>query len=513
MRLRKLPDRIDKRWLLGLICGAHLACLLVAGWWYLVRLERRMVEVMQQDVLASSRNITDTAITSLARIRSHNAAGDRPRSVEEYLTALASTTAALEGGTLSVYELKSGQRIDISNVTPDQSAALLAALAPTASQEVRAELDDLKLAIDEHFGWTGGPDGRSFAYARDVPALGLRLVIDQPKREMRMALTDILSTVRSAATLVVLLVLICGAALTGSLIYRYEDRLSAMNASLAETVEQRTSSLRRTRDVVIFGLARVAESRDHDTGEHLERIRRYSELLAIHMAPEHPEITPEFIARLGLASSLHDIGKVAIPDAVLLKPGELEPAERQLIQQHTVLGGDCLLAIRQRLEGDQLIELACQIAYTHHEKWDGTGYPFGLSGVQIPLAARIVALADSYDAITSRRVYKAAISHDEACEIIARSSGTHFDPQVVAAFQAIHNRFRQTADEINQSSQAAAHFDRAEVLGVSRPAQRGFVETEHPHLAEVYEMLTSEEPQHADNGAAAHYGGNGHGVV
>jgi len=229
--------------------------------------------------------------------------------------------------------------------------------------------------------------------------------------------------------------------LTVFLINRYEAHLVEANSQLEKKVEERTRSLVRTRNAVIFGLAKLSESRDRDTGEHLERIRSYVTILASELAKTNPQIDHRYVADLAIASSLHDIGKVGIPDAVLLKPGPLTPTERRAMQLHTVLGSECLTAIQKQLEEDDFLALAQQITVAHHEWWDGSGYPHGIQGKNIPLAARIVALADVYDALTNSRPYKGPVTHSETREWIASRYATHFDPAVVEAFIAREEDF------------------------------------------------------------------------
>ena len=228
---------------------------------------------------------------------------------------------------------------------------------------------------------------------------------------------------------------------------RYEASLVQANLQLEKKVHERTSSLVRTRNAVIFGLAKLAESRDRDTGEHLERIRSYVTILASELAKTNPEIDHHYVADLAVASSLHDVGKVGIPDAVLLKPGPLTSTERRAMELHTLLGSECLAAIQKQLEDDDFLELAQEIAVAHHEHWDGSGYPHGIQGKSIPLAARIVALADVYDALTNSRPYKGPVSHTETREWIASRYATHFDPVVVEAFVAREEDFLR----VNQS--------------------------------------------------------------
>lgn len=241
------------------------------------------------------------------------------------------------------------------------------------------------------------------------------------------------------------LVLISSAGLT-LMLRREKRRLELANASLEEKVEQRTAELLQRRDAVIFGLAKLAESRDSDTGEHLERISRYVAVLADELDPDPSELDGGRAELLPTTAALHDIGKVAIPDAILLKPGPLTDEERAIMKQHAGIGGDMLIQLRRRWGDDVFLITACQIAFGHHEKWDGSGYPFGLRGEQIPLAARIVAVADVYDALRSVRPYKAAMTHDDASEIIRDGSGAHFDPRVVEAFNRVAPTF-QTISE------------------------------------------------------------------
>ncbi len=199
-----------------------------------------------------------------------------------------------------------------------------------------------------------------------------------------------------------------------------------------------------TRDVAIFAMAKLAESRDPETGAHLERVRSYSRLLAQHLAgvPKFAsEITPEYAHLIYLTSPLHDIGKVGIPDSVLLKPGRLSDREFEIMKTHTSLGAQTLDAALKQFPGVQFLKMRRDIAATHHERYDGAGYPAKLVGDAIPLCGRIVALADVYDALTSRRVYKAAFAHEIARSMIVAESGSQFDPLIVQAFVETEERF------------------------------------------------------------------------
>lgn len=192
-----------------------------------------------------------------------------------------------------------------------------------------------------------------------------------------------------------------------------------------------------TRDLAIFALAKLAESRDNETGAHIERVQAYTRILAEQLATTEKYasvIDGEYIRLIHQTSPLHDIGKVGIPDAILLKPGKLDDRELAIMRTHAELGARTLDAALERFPSAKFLQMARAIAATHHEKFDGSGYPAGLAGEQIPLSGRIVALADVYDALTSKRVYKPAMSHQQARGIIISESSRHFDPDVVAAF-------------------------------------------------------------------------------
>lgn len=186
---------------------------------------------------------------------------------------------------------------------------------------------------------------------------------------------------------------------------------------------------------LVFSMAKLAEFRSDETGFHLERVRHYTRILALDLARNHPamKLTPIVGEELSRVSPLHDIGKVAIPDHILHKPGKLTAEEFEVMKGHTTIGGKLIKEIYDRT-GSPYLWLGYEIAMFHHERWDGRGYPEGLSGEDIPLAGRIMALADVYDALTSRRCYKDAFSHQKAKDIILAGEGSHFDPRIVAAF-------------------------------------------------------------------------------
>ncbi|MEM6690545.1 MAG: HD domain-containing phosphohydrolase [Planctomycetota bacterium] len=285
--------------------------------------------------------------------------------------------------------------------------------------------------------------------AASMPEINASVNVHQLASGIDKKINRTLAKVLPIGALVSALLLVCTTLVVLAIMRLYDNRLAAINEQLEQLVSKRTRSLRKVRDAVIFGLAKLAESRDTDTGEHLERIGLYVSVLAAEFARTRTEIDTRYIENLALASSLHDIGKVGIPDAVLLKPGRFEPDERKIMEKHSELGGECLKAIGDQLGEDDFLQLSREIAYCHHEKWDGSGYPFGVAGEAIPFSARIVALADVYDALRSRRPYKDPMSHEKAKQIILDGRGSHFDPQVVDAFESSEARFVQISEQYN----------------------------------------------------------------
>lgn len=229
---------------------------------------------------------------------------------------------------------------------------------------------------------------------------------------------------------------------------RLHSDYSRTQTRSTEEALRREQDLVRTQNAVIFGLAKLAESRDPDTGQHLERIALYSTRLAQALR-RHPkyrdQITPAFIKLIGVSSALHDIGKVGVADSVLLKPAQLDSDERFRMQLHAAVGGKCIREIELRLGSSNFLEMARDIAFHHHERWDGTGYPTGLAGERIPLAARIVSIADVYDALSVKRVYKEPYPHEQCVDIIRDERGRQFDPEIVDVFLTIESEFRGIA--------------------------------------------------------------------
>jgi putative two-component system response regulator len=225
--------------------------------------------------------------------------------------------------------------------------------------------------------------------------------------------------------------------------------LKELSENLDKKVEERSQQLLRSRDSIIFAMAKMTEARDDDTGKHLERICRYVEILAMELAKTDAAITDDWIRTVAQTAALHDIGKVGIPDGILLKKGQLTPEERKIMETHPAIGGDTLLELREEMGGGgPFLSRAIEITLGHHEKWDGSGYPFGIKGEAIALSARLVAVADVYDALVSHRIYKSGLSHEDACRHIQEGAGTHFDPRVVDAFKARQDDFRRIAESM-----------------------------------------------------------------
>ncbi len=227
------------------------------------------------------------------------------------------------------------------------------------------------------------------------------------------------------------------------------DFLRDRNSYLEQEVRRRTRELSLIQNATIVAMASLAETRDNETGNHIRRTQLYLRALARHLQ-SHPrfaaELTDENIDLMYKSAPLHDIGKVAIPDRILLKPGELTPAEFEIMKTHTTLGREAISRAEALFGGvSSFLRFAKEIAYSHQEKWDGTGYPLGLSGERIPVAARLMAVADMYDSLITRRIYKTAHSHTQAVDILRAGRGTDFDPDIIDAFLALQNDFQAIA--------------------------------------------------------------------
>lgn len=227
------------------------------------------------------------------------------------------------------------------------------------------------------------------------------------------------------------------------------DRLTEHNRSLREEVERRTREVQKVQDATILAMASLAETRDNETGQHICRTQNYIKALATALMNDSPysgELDDETIETLYKSAPLHDIGKVGIPDAILLKPGKLDVQEFKLMKTHAAIGATIIASAEASLETpSSFLRFAREIAHYHHENWDGSGYPAGLVGEAIPLSARLMAVADVYDALISKRCYKPPFSHQEACEIILSEKGRKFDPVIIEVFTQLSDQFRSIA--------------------------------------------------------------------
>ena len=232
----------------------------------------------------------------------------------------------------------------------------------------------------------------------------------------------------------------------------YRDRLEQM-------VREKTAELEITRDAMIESMGLLAENRHLETGSHIKRTMKYVRLLADKLK-DHPKfkdtLNGEIIEYIEKTAPLHDIGKVGVPDCILMKPGRLTREEFREMQKHARIGRNALSYTDPRLESNIFLKLAREMAYTHHEKWDGTGYPQGLKGEEIPLAGRLMAVADAYDAMTTVRVYKSAQSHEQAVDEIQKCSGTCFDPEIVKVFLLCEKDFYRIAQEFKDKERTVS---------------------------------------------------------
>lgn len=238
------------------------------------------------------------------------------------------------------------------------------------------------------------------------------------------------------------------------------DFLRDQNDFLEQEVQRRTREVMAIQDVTIHAMASLAETRDNETGNHIRRTQHYIRLLA-DLLREHPRfrhfLDEDTIRLLFKSAPLHDIGKIGIPDHILLKPGRFTPEEFEIMKTHTTLGRDAIQHAENQLGVKvDFLRLAKEIAYSHQEKWDGSGYPEGLAADDIPISARLMAVADVYDALISRRVYKPGMPHEQAVGIIREGRGSHFDPDICDVFVANAGRFREISERFSDTDQDMA---------------------------------------------------------
>ncbi len=434
---------LRNRWLIVvLICGIQLIAALGMIWYQLLSFEHTTISCLGNQSALHSQTIAKVVLEQLGireAVRPTTDVAVELRQILEHSTLAGDRF-------VGVFDLASNQLFDARLGPTNQ--------VPTAGHS----LDIVDLETEEQISvneWLSIPSLRFLKGSVQIGGVSYFVVINRLRNSNNALIvgqveTDVTSRFSSWMNIAkvvcfngVLLLGFMTLFLITSILQKFENRLAKFHLQLQDMVEVRTSELSKTKNGVIFGLAKLAESRDNDTGDHLDRIRSYVVLLAREMQSSYRELDEQYIRNLALASSLHDIGKVGIPDAVLLKPGRLTDLERKIMQFHTTIGFDCLEAISDRIGSDEFLNMARDIAKFHHERWDGKGYPDGVFGKDIPLSARIVSVADVYDALTSRRPYKEPMSHEKSTEIIISGAGSQFDPEVVEAFKKIERQFKK----------------------------------------------------------------------
>ncbi len=277
-------------------------------------------------------------------------------------------------------------------------------------------------------------------HTRDIPVIFLTARADMEDERQGLALGAVDYITKPISPPILLARVATHLALKAS-----ADFLRDKSAYLEREVALRTLEVQAIQDVTIMAMTSLAETRDNETGNHIRRTQLYVKALAEHLR-DHPRfahvLTDRMVDLLYKSAPLHDIGKIGIPDAILLKPGKLTVEEFEIMKTHTTLGRNAIEEAERRL-GMRVafLSVSKEIAYSHQEKWDGSGYPEGLKGDAIPVSARLMAVADVYDALISKRVYKPAFPHEQACATIVKGRGTHFDPDMVDAFVAIAQDF------------------------------------------------------------------------
>ena len=441
-----MTGRITGRTILvsALLVG-QLVCLLAALLWFGAWLESGLGQLVTQRTLTDSQQQATQFVKTLTRLNLNDVTPGSPD--QQRLQQLVDDTKLPADGAMLVLSDQTQQvlakqdRIDTgwTFYTPYHTSSPV----PLPDDTGQASSDEGAFAP-----WVKLSDGSYELNTIELPHLDARLVLIQPAGPMRSAVRAYVVKVRTIGTIVVVVAVIISALVTLVIAQRYESRLQQINRGLESQVARRSAALLRSRDAVIFGLAKLAESRDGETGEHLERIAKYTEVLARQISYKlTPGGNEDWVETLAGTAVLHDIGKVGIPDAVLRKPASLTDEERRTVERHPFIGGDTLLEIKRRWGEDPFLTTASQVCLGHHEWWDGSGYPFKLKGEDIPLAARIVSLADVYDALTSERAYKDAMPHERARQMIAENSGTQFDPMVVQAFMEVEGEFKRIAQK------------------------------------------------------------------
>ena len=443
--------RISKKSLLiELLSGVQVVCLTIAlvggAFWVRASVQR----IVRNQIIGDNRLIA-TQMSKLISSRSDISSIEYESDSWSKLQDLIEDVSLPSDGYMCIADARSGKLICHPKIRTNPELLESDICKSTISIDgrrtsIRETLNDQGDNSEPFTGLIGGGNATEVVSVASLAHLGSVLFVHQSERGFRSAVNLLLLPIGGISLIIGLALIVVTKKASVGILNHYENKIADINEGLEETVRVRTRALTKTRDAVIFGLAKLSESRDNDTGEHLDRIRTYVTILARHLS-SFVAVDQRILDEIGLASSLHDIGKVGVPDQVLLKPGRLTAEERKVIEVHPKIGQDCLKAIENQLGEDNFLSLATEICAYHHEKWDGTGYPNGLSGTEIPLSARIVALADVYDALRSRRPYKEPMSHQRARAIILEGRGSHFDPDVVDAFLAGEAEFEELSEQ------------------------------------------------------------------
>jgi putative two-component system response regulator len=313
-----------------------------------------------------------------------------------------------------------------------------------AQSKPQPDLILLGMHLPDMDGFTVFNEIKCSFLSADIPVIVLTRAAqpEQERRAMRGGASDVVASPFVPETLLARVA-------THVALRQARALLKDQQSHLAHLVGERTREAVHLQDATVIAMASLAESRDADTGHHIRRTQHYVAALAreLRFHPRYTaELTDENIALLYKAAPLHDIGKVGVPDSILLKPGKLTDDEIEQMKLHTVYGRDAIAGVEKTLGGtNQFLRYASEITYSHQEYWDGSGYPQGLAGEAIPLSARLMAVADVYDALISKRRYRPAFTHETAVELIRQGRDQHFDPDVVDAMLAVEEKFRTIA--------------------------------------------------------------------
>jgi len=449
-----MRGKFSKRWMLVLLLAAGQAvCLIAALLWFADRVEKTTGDIVRKRILASSAQFASHAANLIEQfqLKDLTIGSDDWQRLQKFIEF----NRLPNDGFLCIIDSTEGKIICHPDLAAqpdlkDRSMGDVVLEGPAGGRRI-LDFGD-RPGDDAGRGWARLPDGTQLIGVRALPELGIHILAHQREAPVQAAIGEFTANIRLIGLGVTIVMTGLLAMVTWLIVQGYDNRLAEINENLESIVDRRTRALLQSRSAVILGLAKLAESRDDETGRHLDRIRSYVRILGEQLAKSRADVDEDFVGSIVETSSLHDIGKVGIPDDVLLKPGRLTDEQRAVIQKHPLIGGDTLLAVKQQWGDDTFLVTACEIAFAHHERWDGKGYPFGLAGEMIPLSGRIVALADVYDALTTKRVYKPAMSHEEARQIIIEGLGTHFDPKVVEAFLAAEEQFRAVRRELGEEA-------------------------------------------------------------